>query len=119
MTINKVNNERLRKNREFRNVMQNGVSHGTRNLVLYILANNLNMNRAGFVASKKVGNSVVRNRIKRLLKESYRFYGSNIKTGNDLVFIARLPFARLNYKQAVAEMRYILQRGGLFIIKSK
>ncbi|MBS4030434.1 MAG: ribonuclease P protein component [Clostridiales bacterium] len=109
---------RITKNREYQNVFQQGVSTASRGLVLYQMANGLPLNRTGFVTSKKLGNAVVRNRARRLLREAYRIYAGDIKTGYDLVFIARPSAATFDFKQAAAEMKRLLQRGGLFSITS-
>jgi ribonuclease P protein component len=108
---------RLKKRREFKEVYEKGKSVATHGLVLYHFANSSNLTRTAFVAGKKVGNAVIRNRVKRLLKEAFRVHKDEIKTGWDLVFIARLPFAKFDYYQAAAEMRRILHRGGLLIVK--
>ncbi len=105
---------RITKNREYKEVFQRGVSCATRGLVLYKAANNQTINRTGFITSKKIGNAVIRNRVKRLLREAYRVYAGDIKTGYDLVFIARLPAAEFDFKQAATDIKRLLQRGGLF-----
>ena len=66
-----------------------GKSVGDRYLVLFYRKNNLPYNRTGFLASKKVGNSVQRNRARRLMKESYRHLLPNLPTGYDFIIIAR------------------------------
>ncbi|NLZ92861.1 MAG: ribonuclease P protein component [Firmicutes bacterium] len=107
---------KIHKNSQYRKIFQNGTSVATRKLILYRLENQLNINRVGFVVSKKVGKAVTRNRVKRLLREAYRRYAVDLITGNDLVIIARPQAAELDYSQAATEMKRILQRGGLFSI---
>ena len=79
----------LRKNREFSAVYNKGKSVGDRYVVLFYRLNGLPYNRTGFLASKKVGNSVVRNRAKRLMKESYRNIEGSLPEGYDFIIIAR------------------------------
>lgn len=110
---------RLTRNSEYRQVFANGESVATRGLVLYRMKNAQTENRAGFVVSKKNGNAVIRNRIRRLLKETYRYYASVLTKGYDLVFIARAPAATFDFKQAATEMERILKRGGLFEVISE
>ena len=83
--------ESLKKNNEFRVVYRHGRSVANRLLVLYKLPNKLNKNRLGISVSKKVGNSVVRSRVTRLIRETYRGHEDNVSIGWDLVIIARNP----------------------------
>ena len=64
--------ESLKKNRDFQQVYKRGTSKANRYLVMYVLHNQHMMNRLGISVSKKVGNSVVRHRLTRLIRESYR-----------------------------------------------
>ncbi len=80
----------LKKNYDFRIVYRKGRSLANRYLVVYKYPNNTNANRIGISVSKKVGNSVVRSRVTRLIRESYRLNEDNIeKKGWDFVVIAR------------------------------
>ena len=79
----------LKNSREFSQVFNHKKSLANRLLVMYIYPNGLDTNRIGISVSKKVGNSVVRHRIKRLIRESYRLNRHNIKEGFDIVIIAR------------------------------
>ena len=79
----------LRKNSEFSAVYNKGKSVCDRYVVLFYRLNGLPYNRTGFLASKKVGNSVVRNRAKRLMKESYRNIEGSLPEGYDFIIIAR------------------------------
>lgn len=81
--------ESLKKNQDFRHVYTNGKSYANRYLVMYILKNDLSRNRVGISVSKKVGNSVVRHRITRLIRESYRLNELRFSSGLDIVVIAR------------------------------
>ena len=81
--------EVLRGKKDFGRVYNRGKSIRDRYLVLIYLKNGLPYNRTAFLASKKVGNSVQRNRAKRLMKESYRARMDDIKEGYDLIMIAR------------------------------
>lgn len=79
----------LRKKSDFSAIYKRGKSVGDRYLVLFYRPNGLSYNRTGFLASKKVGNSVKRNRAKRLMKESYRALQDCLPEGYDFIFIAR------------------------------
>lgn len=75
----------IKLNREFQRVYKRGSFKAGRYIVIYVLKNSLSYNRIGISTGKKVGNSVQRNRIKRLLKECYRLSEINISTGYDIV----------------------------------
>ena len=79
----------LKKNRDFQNVYKKGTSFANSYLVMYILENGLQENRIGISVSKKVGNSVVRHRITRLIRESYRLNEHLFVRGLDIVVVAR------------------------------
>ena len=79
----------LRKKTDFQSIYNRGKSVGDRFVVLFYRPNGLVYNRTGFLASKKVGNSVKRNRAKRLMKESYRAISYMLPEGYDFIIIAR------------------------------
>lgn len=64
---------------------------------MYVRENGTDQNRIGVVVSKKVGNSVVRHRIKRLVKENYRLTELSYKKGYDLVIVARRSAAEADF----------------------
>ena len=79
----------LRSQKDFSALYNKGRSVGERYLVLLYRKNGLSYNRRAFLASKKVGKSVERNRARRLLRERHRVLEDRFKTGYDLLFIAR------------------------------
>lgn len=81
--------ESLKKNRDFQHLYKEGKSCANRYLVLYVKENGLEKNRFGVSVSKKVGNSVVRHRITRLIRESYRLHEDRFNSGLDMAVIAR------------------------------
>ncbi|MBR6230191.1 MAG: ribonuclease P protein component [Eubacterium sp.] len=84
-----MNFARLGNNTEFQKVYRGGKSRANRYLVMYVLKDQPGPSRYGFSVSKKVGNSVQRHRVTRLLRESVRFHDSNVTSGNRVVIIAR------------------------------
>ncbi len=89
--------ESLKKNADFRIVYKNGKSLANKYFVMYVYENKLEMNRLGISASKKVGNSVVRHRITRLIRESYRLHKNIFNSGLDIVIVARVSASAINY----------------------
>ncbi len=89
--------ESLKKNSDFRHVYENGKSYADKYLVMYVLENNKEVNRLGISASKKVGNSVVRHRFSRLVRESYRLHENIFNSGLDIVVVARKSAASVRY----------------------
>ncbi|MBD5531820.1 MAG: ribonuclease P protein component [Lachnospiraceae bacterium] len=87
----------LKKNRDFQNVYQNGKSYANKYLVMYVLKNNLGTNRIGISVSKKVGNSVVRHRLTRLIREIYRLHEEMFNSGLDIVVVARVNAKSILY----------------------
>ena len=81
--------ESLKNYNDFQNVYKNGCSYANKYLVMYILENRTDINRIGISVSKKVGNSIVRHRLTRLIRESVRLNVENINKGYDIVIIAR------------------------------
>ena len=79
----------LKKNNDFQNVYQNGKSKANKYLVMYVLKNDLNINRLGISVSKKVGNSIVRHRLTRLIRESYRLNKDMFNSSLDIVVVVR------------------------------
>ena len=81
----------LKKNQDFQKVYRKGTSQANRYLVMYVLRNEDEhmKNRLGISVSKKVGNSVVRHRVTRLIRESYRLNEMKFRNGLDMVVIAR------------------------------
>jgi len=102
----------LKKSSEFNSVYKQGKSCVTKNIVMYWKKNRKPCNRIGCTVSKKVGNAVVRNRVKRLMKESYRLNSKNIPKGYDLVFVARVRMKDANYVAVEKTMRYLLKKIG-------
>ncbi len=107
--------ESLKKNQDFQSVYRNGKSYANRLLVMYVLENNLDKNRLGISVSKKVGNSVVRHHVTRLVRESYRLQENIFNSGLDIVVVARANAASASFREIE---RALLHLGKLHKIMS-
>lgn len=89
--------ESLKKNADFRKVYSSGNSKANRYLVMYIKENGMQKNRIGISVSKKVGNSIVRHHLTRLIRESYRLNEEMFLRGYDMVIVARISAKDKNF----------------------
>ena len=103
----------LRRKKDFSAIYNKGRSIGERYVVLFCRKNNLTFNRTAFLASKKVGNSVLRNRARRLMKESYRELEQNLERGYDLIWIARNTICNLKCADVKKSMEAALKKSGI------
>ncbi|HIZ60065.1 MAG TPA: ribonuclease P protein component [Candidatus Dorea faecipullorum] len=94
-----VFSESLKKNKDFQTVYKKGKSLANSYLVMYILKNETQRNRLGISVSKKVGNSVVRHHLTRLVRESYRLSEEHFQCGYDIVVIVRTSAKEKNYHE--------------------
>lgn len=91
--------ESLKKNRDFQSVYKCGTSKANKYLVMYVKENNTERNRIGISVSKKVGNSVVRHHLARLIREGYRLQEELFRSGLDVVIIARVNAKDCTYHE--------------------
>ena len=108
--------ESLKKYQQFQSVYKYGKSYANKYLVMYIWENGTDRNRIGISVSKKVGNSVVRHRVTRLVRESYRLHEAVFDSGLDIVVVARKAAAPGGYygiEEALLQLgrRHCLLRG--------
>ena len=104
--------ESLKKNRDFQHVYRNGTSKANRYLVMYVLENHDRhmKNRLGISVSKKVGNSVVRHRVTRLIRECYRLNEDLFKHNLDIVVIARAGAKDKSYREIESAFMNLAER---------
>lgn len=102
--------ESLKKTKDFQNVYRRGKSYANRYLVMYVLSNQTEENRLGISVSKKVGNSVIRHHLTRLIRESYRLHEDMFNSGLDIVVIARGTARDASFHQISSALKHL---GGL------
>ena len=100
---------------DFKKAYDHGRSFGNRNLILYTRKNGTNKTRIGITISKKTGKAVVRNKIRRQMKEIYRELEPNIKDGYDLVFIVRRNVPDITFWQLRSAFDHILKVSRMYI----
>lgn len=99
--------ESIKKTVEFTKVYRNGKSFANKYLVMYILENQLDKNRIGISVSKKVGNSVVRHRVTRLIRESFRLNDDKFSIGYDIVVVARSSAKDKQFKEIESALLHV------------
>ena len=97
----------IKKNEEFREIYHSGKSYANKYLVMYVKKSESETGRLGISVSKKVGNSVVRHRLARLIRESYRLNESKFHSGWDIIVVARQGAKGRNYFEINSAMLHL------------
>lgn len=106
---------RLKKDKQFNYTYKKGKSIACKNLVLVYVRSNTKQLKAGFSVSKKIGNSVVRNKIKRRLREAFTKQIENLKQEYNYIFIARKSITKDDFKTISNSVKYLLKKADMFI----
>ena len=109
----------IKKNSGFVQVYQNGKSYANKYLVMYVLKNSLEENRFGITVSKKVGNSVVRHHLTRLIRESYRLNSNMFNSGLDIVVVVRTTARDENYHTIESALMHLGKIQNILIKKDE
>ena len=104
-----TNFETLKSNTDFNRVYAAKRSYANRLLVVYILENGTDANRLGVSVSKKVGNSIVRHRLARLIRESYRLHADEVMTGFDIIVVVRTGLKNKDYFETESALLHLLK----------
>ena len=99
--------ESLKSNSDFKNVYSRGKSYANKYLVMYVLENGTDKNRLGISVSKKVGNSVVRHHVTRLIREGYRLHEDMFNSGLDMVVVARVSAKDATYSEIESALLHV------------
>jgi len=105
----------LRKSTHFQEVYRIGKSYANRLVVLYIAPNEESVRRIGFAAGKKLGNAVIRNRVKRLLREAYRLQQNELPVGYNFLLVGRKGMIEAGFEQAKSAVRDLFKRSKMII----
>lgn len=101
----------IKKNYEFQYFFKRGSYFSGKYLEIYVHDNNSNVNRLGIIVSKKVGKSVIRNKIKRLIRESYSKLEDCIDNKNILISWKKsASIEDTSYYNVLDDLKYILKK---------
>ena len=100
--------ESLKKNQDFQHTYKNGTSHANRLLVMYVLKNQYTKNRLGISVSKKVGNAVTRNKIKRQIKNIIDKNQNLFKKNQDYIIIVKKAILDLKYNEIEESIKKLI-----------
>lgn len=103
----------IKSNHDFQRLYHKGKSAASPFLAVYVRKNRVGRNRLGFTVGKKVGGAVVRNRVRRKLKEIYRLHEEEFQTGCDIVVVARVRAAFSSYHQLEKSFLTLADKLGL------
>ena len=101
------------KNKDFQIVYKKGKSYANKYLIMYVLNNKEEENRLGISVSKKVGNSVIRHRFCRLVRESYRLHEEVFNSGLDIVVVARASAKDCSYAEIESALLHLGKLHGI------
>ena len=104
------NTATLNRNGDFRRLYHRGKTYTNPALVVYLQKNRAGICRIGITVSKKVGNSVVRHRVTRLVRESYRLHEAVFNSGLDIVIVARQNAASVGYEEIESALLHLGKR---------
>lgn len=101
---------KVKKRRDFTRVYQKGKSYAAKDLILCYRKTRLSDFRVGFTVSKKVGNAVTRNRVRRRLKEIARLRPDFFKTGTDYIIVAKHSATQISYREMEKELENLARK---------
>ncbi|MFD1362641.1 ribonuclease P protein component [Lentibacillus salinarum] len=109
---------RIKDNQEFQHVFRYGKSFANRQLVLYYIEKPGQMHfRIGLSVGKKIGNAVMRNQIKRYLRQAFLELENDVRSNYDMIIIARNPTKRMNFHEVKKSLIHLLGKKQLLIKK--
>lgn len=108
----------LKSNRDFRRLYSRGKQVVSPTMVLYVWKNRLDQNRLGITVSKKLGNAVTRNKVRRRIREIYRLHEEEFSSGLDLVVVARVRGAHVSYWTLDRDFMKLARKMGLLRTKN-
>jgi len=109
----------LSKTSEFKKVFSEGRRIEGKNLTIFVLKNDYVFNRLGIIVKKETGKAVVRNKIKRRLKEASRLLNKKLLPGYDIIILAKNNIREANYFETCYDLESLFYKGRMFFIRKK
>jgi len=103
----------LKKSHEFRRLYAKGKSQASNLIVVYCRRNRSELNRVGITVSAKLGGAVIRNRVRRRLREAYRLSENQLKSGFDIVIVARTKCQFVSFDELRSDLLRIFTKLGI------
>ncbi|MBA7497451.1 Ribonuclease P protein component [subsurface metagenome] len=110
--------KKLSKTSEFKKVFSEGRRIEGKNLIIFILKNDYDFNRLGIIVKKETGKAVVRNKIKRRLKEANRLLNKKLLPGYDIIVLAKNNIKESDYFEICHDLESLFYKGKLFLPES-
>ena len=110
--LNRIN--RLRKRYQFNYVYKSGEHYSSEHIVLYVVPSKTKSIKVGFAVTKKVGHAVIRNKIRRRLREIVRIHLPNLKQCYNIIVVAKEHIVNANFEQLCFEINKLLKKANLF-----
>lgn len=101
--------QRIKKNKEFQHVFKKGKSFANRQFIVYVLKSEQPEFRLGLSVSKKVGNAVARNRVKRYIRQTFLELKDDLLPNADYIIIARPQAATLDFHESKKSLEHVLR----------
>ena len=95
------------KSRHFRELYKNGKKFYCKLFIIFVLPNDLDYNRIGITVSKKIGNAVIRNKVRRRIREVVRLNTSALGKGLDIAIVAKREITRVKYAEICKSFLYL------------
>jgi ribonuclease P protein component len=106
---------RIKKNEDFQTVFRQGKSIANRQFVIYMLQKPEEREfRIGLSVSKKIGNAVTRNRVKRLIRQVFSEEKHRIASGKEFIIIARKPAADMDYHEVKSSLIHLFRKAKIY-----
>ncbi|OGD35259.1 ribonuclease P protein component [Candidatus Atribacteria bacterium RBG_16_35_8] len=106
---------KLSKTSEFKKVFSEGRRIEGKNLIIFVLKNDYDFNRLGIIVKKEIGKAVVRNKIKRRLKETSRLLNKKLLPGYDIIVMAKNNIREASYFELYYDLEGLLYKEKLFL----